>query len=183
MRWGRMAAATAAVWALAGTAAASEPVSGESETFALGAGALGYVGQGANVERPSAVAWSFRYGWTPDPGVTWEMVYVGATDAVEDGVATATLATLVETNLKLDLVPQATVHPFVGGGVGYGAFTGWANDVWTLTTPVLAGVELDMGNLVIGTRLTARPTFFDRAPLTDLGADSWSLTADLGSRF
>lgn len=152
--------------------------------FTIGAGALGVVSDGLDPGTPSSIGWNLRYGWHPINLLTWELAYTGATDemTVEDE-ADGTVATFLETTGKMDLIPMSPVSPFIAAGVGYGAFTAAQQDLGTLTVPVAAGLEGRADNLMLATRLTWRPTFFDAVGLSDIGGDSWMWTADIGTRF
>lgn len=153
-------------------------------TFTIGAGALGAVDRGLDPAGPTAITWNLRYGWHPVNLVTWELGYTGATNEMSaEDTTSATVATIVETGLKLDVIPAWPLTPIVGAGVGYAAFTAGQEDLATLTVPVVAGLEAKADNLLLGTRITYRPTFFDDLALSDLGADSWTWTADIGTRF
>jgi hypothetical protein len=91
----------------------------------------------------------------------------------------ATVVSIGEADLKIDVVRQATVHPFLGAGLGIGGFSGSKYQV-ALTTPVLGGLELDLDDLLVRTRVTGRPVFFDRPGAE---GDDWTWTLDLASRF
>jgi hypothetical protein len=153
--------------------------------FSIGAGALGPMSGGFNPRDPNAVSWNLRYGWHPVNLLTWELAYTGATDEMTvDDSEDATVATLLETGLKADLFGRrAPISPIVAAGVGYGAFTAGQQDLATLTVPLAAGLEGRAKNLLLATRVTWRPTFFDDLAFSELGADSWMWTADIGTRF
>jgi len=166
--------------AVCGSARAGEPPAQwgvNTETFEIGAGALGSIGRGGDVHLPDSVAWSMRYAWTEAPGVVCEWAYVGATTTIRTR-RPPTLTTLAEVDLKLGMVPTAAVHPFVGAGLGFGGFSG-ASYRAALTVPAFAGLELDLGEVLLSSRITGRPTFFDGG----LPLDTWSWTLDLASRF
>lgn len=181
MRVGFAIAVAIAAWVAPDPAGAAEPIPpGSTETFEVGLGVLGFVGHSTDVQAPSALAWLMRYGWTPQPGVNWEWTYTGATTTVlTDPTGRPTVMTLAEADLKLDLVQQANAHPFVGAGVGFGGFSGRHYQA-TLTTPLLAGIQADLGDVLLSTRVTGRPAFFD--PVTQ-PLDTWSWTLDIASRF
>ena len=67
--------------------------------------------------------------------------------------------------------------------MGYAAFTAGQQDLATLTVPLAAGLEGKADNLLLATRITYRPTFFDDLALSNIGGDSWMWTADIGTRF
>lgn len=156
-----------------------------ANTFAIGAGALGFMEVGFDPQDPAMPFWSVRYGWNPDPGITWEWAYHGTTDAFENPELPL-VGTLFETGLKLNLGVDADAYPIVGFGIGYMAFEGVPRqtDFEMMTIPVLAGFEVVADSLVVDVRATWRPTFFDDGlNFTSVGADSWAVTADLGTRF
>jgi len=156
---------------------ATPPWGTNAETFEVGAGVLGFVGRGGDVHLPDSVAWSMRYAWTQAPGIAWEWTYVGATTTARSRKP-PTLITLAEADLKLEMVPSAAVHPFVGAGLGFGGFSG-APYRATMTVPAFAGIELDFRDVLLGSRITGRPTFFDGG----LPLDTWTWTVDLASKF
>jgi hypothetical protein len=152
--------------------------------FTIGAGALGAMADDFDPQGASSESWNLRYGWHPINLLTWELAYTGATDemTVEER-GDATVATLIETGAKMDLIPMSPLTPILAAGVGYGAFTAAQQDLSTLTVPLAGGLELKADNLLLGTRFTWRPTFFDQVALSDIGGDSWTWTADIGTRF
>ena len=155
-------------------------------TFAIGAGALGFMEQGFDLLDAAMPTWTIRYGWNPDPALTWEWSYAGVTDAFANPAAVNLVGTIFETGFKLNMGPETPAYPIVGVGIGYMAFDGrkGMTDFDMLTVPVLAGFEIQADALVVDFRGTWRPTFFDDdLRFTSLGADSWTLTADLGTRF
>src|SRR5262249_21426501 len=154
-----IAVAIAGLWVCAPAEAQDAALQGGSETFEIGGGALGSVGRAGDVHTPDSIAWSLRYAWTEAPGVVWEWSYVGAMSTARTRQPPP-LIPFAEADLKLDLVPTAAVHPFLGAGFGFGGFGG-APYRATLTVPALAGIELDFGDVLIGSRITGRPTFFD----------------------
>jgi hypothetical protein len=154
-------------------------------TFTIGAGALGAVDQGFDPRSPTGISWNLRYGWNPVNRVAWELGYTGATNEMTaQDTAANTVATILETDLKLDLLPRSPFTPILAAGVGYAAFTaGERQDLATMTVPLAGGLELRADNLLLGSRITYRPTFFDDLALSDQGGDSWMWTADIGTRF
>jgi len=158
-----------------------------------GAGALGFIGDDLDFQDAAGPAWNLRYGYNlplvMDNLLTWEVAYTGATD-VDDGDVEMT-ATLFETDLKVNTIPDSVVYPIVTAGVGYGAFTrdldngADLEDLGTLTVPLSAGVEVALDNILFDARATYRPVFFDEDELqfTSIGMDNWSITADIGTRF
>lgn len=163
-----------------------------ANTFALEGGVLGFVDAGSHPTDVRAATWSVRYGYSPATTVTWELAYTGAMDVSQGAADTDHLfVTLAEAGLRVNLFPLTNVYPFLGAGVGWGAFerTGGANprsriDASTATLPLSAGVEILAGETSLQTRLVYRPTYSDDdIPFTATGADSWSWTASLGARF
>lgn len=103
-----------------------------------------------------------------------------------DGV----FATLVDLDLRVNIVPMTAVYPFIAGGVGYGVFErsrpdgGGGLDYSTLTVPLAAGIEVLLSDVAIESRVQYRPTFFDdELRFTGAGSDSWTWTAAVGARF
>lgn len=154
-------------------------------SLAVGAGALGFVDTGLSPTGSAAPTWNLRYGFTPIEPLTWEVSYVGAV-RVEDQDTNLT-ATLFETGLKVNTIPDSVIYPIVMAGIGYGAWTNPDDDdqdLSTLTVPLGVGVEIAAGNFLISGRGTYRPVFFDDdVGFTGAGADNWTLTADIGARF
>lgn len=156
-----------------------------ANTLAIGAGALGFMERGFNPQNPFAPMWSVRYGWNPDPAVTWEWSYLGMTDYFRNPDFPL-IATLFETGLKLNMGPEAPMYPIIGFGIGYMAFDGTPGETNfdMMTVPILAGLEVASGGLLVSARATWRPTFFDDGlDFSSIGADSWAVTADIGTRF
>lgn len=154
-------------------------------TFAIGAGALGFMEVGFDPQEPAMPFWSIRYGWNPDPALTWEWMYHGTTDAFQNPELPL-VGTLFETGLKLNLGPDSGAYPIIGFGIGYMALEGRLDqtDYDMLTVPIMAGLEVAADALIVDIRATWRPTFFDDTlTFTSVGADSWAVTADLGTRF
>lgn len=154
-------------------------------TFAIGVGAFGFMEAGFDPGAPVMPMWSVRYGWNPDPSVTWEWAYHGTSDAF-DHPDWPLVGTLFETGVKLNMGVEASTYPIIGLGIGYMAFDGFPEetDHDMVTLPIMAGLEFVSDALVVSARATWRPTFLDEGlPFTSLGADSWSVTADLGTRF
>src|SRR5690606_26420390 len=154
-------------------------------TFAIGVGAFGFMEAGFDPGAPVMPMWSVRYGWNPDPAVTWEWAYHGTSDAF-DHPDWPLVGSIFETGLKLNMGAEASTYPIIGLGIGYMAFDGFpeVTDSDMVTLPIMAGLEYVADALVLDVRATWRPPFMDeRLPFTSLGADSWSITADLGTRF
>lgn len=154
-------------------------------TFAIGAGSLGFMEMGFDPQDPALPTWTIRYGWNPDPGLTWEWSYSGITDAFQQPNIPL-VGTIFETGFKLNMGPEAPAYPIVGVGIGYMAFDGTAkqSDFDMMTLPVIVGFEVQAEELLLDVRATWRPTFGDeQLRFTSLGADSWAITADIGSRF
>lgn len=161
-----------------------------------GAGALGFIGNDLDFVDITGPAWNVRYGnnlplavGPYGPGfLTWEVGYTGATDT-DDGDVVMT-ATLLETDLKWNTIPNSIVYPIISAGLGYGAWTREINDVeyedlGTLTLPVAAGVEVALDNILFDARATYRPVFFDEneVQFTEIGMDNWEITGRIGARF
>ncbi len=160
-------------------------------TFALEGGVLGFVEAGSRPSDVQAATWSVRYGYSPATTVTWELAYTGAMDVSQgDADADHLFVTLAEAGLRVNLFPLTDVYPFLGAGVGWGAFERTGADATsridasTATLPLSAGFEILAGETSIQTRLVYRPTYSDDDILfTATGADSWAWTASLGARF
>jgi hypothetical protein len=159
-----------------------------NHSLSLGGGAMGFVNESGPLSWSRAATWTLRYGYSPATPVTWELGYTGAMDlSPPDAPDQEQLfATMVEANLRINIIPMTAVYPFVAGGIGYSAFSDTESgvDLTTMSVPLAGGIEAMIDDVSLQTRFVIRPTYFDDdVDLTGLGADNWSLTASLGSRF
>lgn len=170
---------------------------GYRHAISAGAGALGFIGDDLDFQDAVGPTWQVRYGNNLpiledllfENVLTWEIQYTGATD-VEDGDVVMT-ATMFETGLKLNTIPNSVIYPIITAGIGWGAFTRDVpggpdlEDLGTLTLPLSAGVEVALDNFLIDARATYRPVFFDEDELqfTEIGMDNWTITGTIGTRF
>lgn len=148
-----------------------------------GAGALGFIGGGAQV----GAAWNVRVSAAMSPSWAGELAYTGAANNVPR-VDDTLVMTALDASARYNILraDQAPVQPFVTAGIGYAGWSGDNGDPFALTIPVSAGAERMLtDNVKIGARFTVKPAFFDDlgeepdAP----GGDSWSLFGNVGGAF
>jgi hypothetical protein len=185
-----------AQWMLAmGQALATEPQASLVEkevdepkpyqnTFSVGVGTAGLIRERSEVVEimgPDLLAWNARYAWAPVHALAWEFGYSGGTDTMAER-RNPLMVTLLETDVKLNLLPRAPLVPFVAGGLGYGLFSWKDRRISTMTVPLAGGLDVVIDYLVLEGRTTVRPKMF--GPLETRGAyQDWMLEANIGSQF
>jgi hypothetical protein len=110
--------------------------------------------------------------------VTWELAYLGATNMFAAGPGEGAVRTLVETDLKLDLIPISPLCPFVAAGVGYQVTTRPTIQDVGFVTPLAAGLDVNVDTVMVEARATARPTWWSPG-----SRSTWTAELALGSRF
>ena len=148
---------------------------------------MGFVG-GVGAPGP---AWNLRVTGAMSDRFSIEGNYLGSVNERSD-TKDSLVMTAIDAGLRYNvLLPhEFPVQPFVVGGVGYAGFAGRNGDPAMLIVPLVAGAErLLTPNIKVGARFSYRPAFFDdlSTPTTrrgdKVGADTWSLLAQIGGGF
>lgn len=152
-----------------------------------GGGIVGFVG-GTGAPGPG---WNLRITGALSDRVAIEGNYLGSINEridTNDSLVMTTIDAGIRYNLLL--ADEFVVQPFVVGGAGYAGFAGKNGDPAMLVVPLAVGVErLLTPNVKIGARFGYRPAFFDDLSTPKmfrndkLGADTWTLLAQVGGGF